>query len=173
MALLQQYARCIVASSLVEGDLPGSLSARMQSTTSRGKWCVMAHPMCVASILESGGPKGSRGHGHEFTTLGDYTCEESELSPFFYATRARVCLPEQRYDDELFHNWPMCQFVFRGAETVYGATRHKEKSHGEDYQWIDREDNDVMWYELQVRIGVTMPEGGHKCNEYAISPERD
>ena len=129
--------------------------------------------MCVASILEAGGPKGSTDSkaGHEFTTPGTYTCLETELTPFFYATRARLEGPREKpftWNDQW--SWPPVQFLFRGAETRAGAEQVKLKTNGSDMQRIYRQDDHVLWFELQVWIGVTMTEGGHKTNEYMVCP---
>ena len=76
--------------------------------------------MGVAAMLEQGGPQPSTDANiHEFcSTPGIYTCEERELSPLYHATRARIQTAEERYDPARYHEWPMCQFVFRGAETI-------------------------------------------------------
>ena len=44
-------------------------------------------------ILEAAGPKGSREQGHEYTTPGIYACEESELTPLGYGSRAVIAGP--------------------------------------------------------------------------------
>jgi hypothetical protein len=49
---------------------------------------------------------------------------------------------------------PLTQFIFRGYETVEGATTKKVKSGGEDHQHIYLKDEHVIWKELQVWIGV-------------------
>ena len=127
--------------------------------------------MCVAAILESGGPLPSANAAvHEFTTPGVYTCEESELSPLWHATRARLQTATRRYGPAQYSDWPMCQFVFRGAETVAGFRTRKVRPYGGDYQWIYDTPNSVAWYELQVWVGVAPTQQGERHGLYDISP---
>ena len=127
------------------------------------------HPMSLAAILEAGGPKGSRKSGeHEFTTPGLYTCPDSAVSPFEYATRARIIMDHDcvNYEYGDFTKQPCTQFVFRGEELVDGQLTKKVKSFGADHQWIYKEDYHVNWTELQVWIGIpvfTQVEAGIYC----------
>ena len=69
---------------------------------------------------------------HEFTTLGLYTCPESELAPFRYATRARIVMEHAENFDDNNHliAMPATQFIFRGEELVDGFAQRKVQSFG-------------------------------------------
>ena len=91
------------------------------------------HALSVAVVLEGGGPKGSIvGGEHEFTTLGLYTCPESELAPFQYGTRARIVMEHAENFDDNNHliAMPATQFIFRGEELVDGFAQRKVQSFG-------------------------------------------
>ena len=127
--------------------------------------------MCVAAILESGGPLPSMNEAvHEFSYPGVYTCEESELSPLWHATRARIQAASHKYDVAQHSAWPMCQFVFRGAETVTGLRTRKTRTYGNDMQLIYERPGSVAWYELQVWIGVAPVDAGDRHGLYDVSP---
>ena len=92
------------------------------------------HPMSVAAVLEAGGPKGSRNKDeHEFTTLGLYTCPDGEVSPLYYANRARIIMDHEYLTPDNGEYWmlPCTQFVFRGEELIEG--QHTKKGQ-------------VLWY---------------------------
>ena len=103
--------------------------------------CVLhgTHALLVAAVLEACGPKGSRVEGeHEFPTLGLYTCPDGELTPFSYATRARIVMDQsERNSTNSDVGWmPFTQFIFRGDETVEGAATKNIKTCGGDHQHI-------------------------------------
>ena len=117
--------------------------------------------MCVAAILENGGPKGSREGGHEFWTPGVYTCIASETTPYMYASRAYIGLPGD--DTEKFTPWdaaekPYSLFVFCGCETEEGKEFMKTRKTGSEMQRIYKEDYLVFWKELRVWIGCPVTE---------------
>ena len=112
------------------------------------------HPMCVAAILEQGGPAISEGQVHEFgSTTSIYTCDETELAPFQHATRARILKPDQQFTGAEHASWPPCQFIFRGVETMHGAATKSVRSYGYDHQAIYPDKDGAMWTELQVWVG--------------------
>ena len=87
------------------------------------------HAMSLASILDAGGPKGSRIEDeHEFTEPGLYTCPDGELSALDYGTRSRLImdLTETYLEDVCPYSRPCAQFIFRGEETVEGVAKQKE-----------------------------------------------
>ena len=131
------------------------------------------HPMCVAAILECGGPLPSHTEVHEYTYPGVYTCEESELTPLWFGTRARIQTSSIRYDGTQYGSWPVCQFVFRGMETTKGYSARRDRTYGEETQWIYRDAEDVLWYEMQVWVGVAPQNRGERSGLYEVSPIRD
>ena len=64
--------------------------------------------MCLAAMLEDGGPKvGCKEGCHEFGKgAGIYCCDEDAKTPFNYATRCRILLPIDR--DVCHKNHQLC-----------------------------------------------------------------
>ena len=165
------YARCIQC-RLEEGQTGGDDTGRV---VLHG-----CHPMCVASILEAGGPQVSETYGfHEYTLSGMYCAPESETTAFQYASRCRILCRNERGAagtvwSEQFYK-PTTQFVFRGIEQPHGktaldatkASRHnlrRERDFGGETQLIYTTSDLVKWTELQVWIGC----GQRIQGEFAI-----
>ena len=113
--------------------------------------------MTVAAILEAGRPKGSlEASSHECAALGVYLSLDGECVPFSCANRGRIALSmtEQDSQDDDLWAMPTTQYVLRGEETVEGATRTIKKNCGRNAQRIDPADDNVLWQEIQVWIGI-------------------
>ena len=115
----------------------------------------------------------TRNQGYGYHAPGMYTYEETELTPFSSAARARICLPDQEYTEEQFQTWPMCQFICRGAETSEGAQRRHVTSFAGEQTWNYPSPEHVMWSELQVWIGVAVQNEDQRVSSYHVSPVRD
>jgi len=70
--------------SVAQGQLSGKMTRQLV--------CHGTHAMSLASILEAGGPKGSREDEHDCAVPGLYTCPDGELSALDYGTRARLIM---------------------------------------------------------------------------------
>ncbi|MFM7982079.1 MAG: hypothetical protein ACKPKO_22450, partial [Candidatus Fonsibacter sp.] len=121
--------------------------------------------------LEAGGPKGSRKAGeHEFSDLGLYTCLDGELGPMLYGSRARIIMSHDLVGPvKDYWSQPCAQFVFRGDELMEGQQMKNIRSFVGDHQWVYKEDYRVNWTELQVWIGVPVPEKA-EVGVYACAP---
>jgi len=140
------------------------------------------HPLTLAAILEAAGPKGSREEGHEYVVAGTYTCEEAELTPLSYASRAIISGPDDRdynfMSESDYNNRPFAQFILSGRETkaaaeLLAADKKYTRNMGSERQRIYPDDNHIMWDTLQVWIGIAPQNRGEHQASYRAAPAYD